>query len=56
MSYNSYGSYYESLQFLKSELNYGIQEIENLFPYERDYYVMITNNKLKEKQNEQEQL
>lgn len=52
MLYISFESFYENNQILKSKFGYSIQEIESLFPYEREYYMLITKNELEKEEKE----
>lgn len=50
----SLASWYQINTVLKLEHNFTLTEIENMFPYERDAYIMLINQHLEKKKQQQE--
>jgi hypothetical protein len=48
MSYNSLSNYYTIQYSLKQHHSWGIEEQENMFPFERDITVQMVMNTMKE--------
>lgn len=54
MNYNSLGSYYDTLFTMKKYHQYTVQEVENIYPFERDIFIQMIEDylrKLEEAQN-----
>ncbi len=53
MLYMDIETYYRVNTALKrSDLHFNIQEIEQLFPYERDFYMMISKEMIEEEKKQ----
>lgn len=50
--YNSLSNYYKTNMLLMSEHKYSLTEIENLIPWERQIYIALLNNHMKEKEDQ----
>ena len=44
MLYTNVRVYYETTHILHTYLNYSIEDIENMYPYEREIYMLLFKN------------
>ena len=50
MSYSSLSKYYDDLFRMKYQHGFGLEELSNLIPYERDIMIQLVNTSLAEKE------
>jgi hypothetical protein len=43
MSHNSLGNYYQVIFSMAHQYHYSIEELENIYPFERDIYLTLLN-------------
>ena len=52
MLYQDIGDWYKTTYLIKHKLGFSIQELEKLYPYEREIYILLANEQI-EKENKE---